>query len=175
MKNEILVARLGKVVGLRGDLKLHNLSDFPEQFRIGATFFTSPNLTLEICAYAPATSLVRFRGYESRESAQPLVNAQLYTSKQSTKEQCSLREDEFFWFDIEGCELREDGQALGIVEEIERIGGQDYLHVKSDETFVKAGFAKHFLIPYQEHFINQTDIGQKCIHVQNAKALLENL
>jgi len=175
MMNEILVARLGKVVGLKGDLKLYNLSDFPEQFRVGATFFASPNLTLEICSYAPTTSLVRFRGYESRENAQPLVNTHLYTSKQSTYEQCSLGEDEFFWFDVEGCEVKEDGQILGTVEEIERIGGQDYLHVKSDDPFVLAGFAKQFLVPYQEHFINQVDIKQKCIHVQNAKALLENL
>lgn len=175
MKNEILVARLGKVVGLRGDLKLHNLSDFPEQFSVGATFFASPNLTLKICAYAPESNLVRFCGYESRDSVQSLVNALLYTSKEKTKEQCSLSEDEFFWFDIEGCEVKEDGETLGVVDEIERIGGQDYLHVKSEESYVKAGFAKKFLIPYQEHFICQADIKQKCIHVQNAKALLENL
>ena len=37
--NELLsVAKLGRVVGLKGALKLHNLSDFKEQFKKGACF-----------------------------------------------------------------------------------------------------------------------------------------
>lgn len=175
MMNEIQVARLGKTVGLKGDLKLHNLSDFPEQFRVGATFFTPPNLTLEICAYAPSTGLVRFRGFESRESAQPLVNALLHTSKEASREACTLGEGEFFWFDLESCAVEEDGELLGFVQEIERIGGQDYLHVKSSDLHVKSGLSSFFLIPYQEHFIIKTDIKEKRIFVQHAKALLENL
>jgi 16S rRNA processing protein RimM len=173
--NDIEVARLGKAVGLKGDLKLHNLSDFPEQFCVGATFFTPPNLTLEICAYAPDSNLVRFCGHENREAAQLLVNSLLYTSIENTRKQCSLGSEEFFWFDIEGCSIYEDAQLLGIVEDIERIGGQDYLHVKSDSLLVTTGLAKQFLIPYQDHFITKVDIEAKSIYVKNAKALLENL
>ena len=37
--NELLqVARLGKTVGLKGGLRLYNLSDFPTQFKKGAKF-----------------------------------------------------------------------------------------------------------------------------------------
>ena len=32
------VAKLGKVVGLKGALRLHNLSDFLAQFKAGAVF-----------------------------------------------------------------------------------------------------------------------------------------
>lgn len=40
MKNDLVqVAKLGKSVGLKGYVKLHNLSDFYEQFKIGAKFF----------------------------------------------------------------------------------------------------------------------------------------
>ncbi len=173
--NKIKVARLGKTVGLRGDLKLHNFSDFPEQFRVGATFFTNNNTTLEICAYAPAKSLVRFCGFETKESAQKLVNAYLYSTEDDSRKNCSLQEGEFFWFDIQGCAIKENGELLGVVKEVERIGGQDYLHVKSDSLHVKAGLASSFLIPYNDHFICNTDIKAKCIDVQNAKALLENL
>jgi len=175
MMNEIEVARIGKAVGLRGDLKLHNLSDFPDQFRVGATFFSPPNLTLKICAYSPDSTLVRFHGYEDRDRAQTLTNALLYTSIEASRQDCALGDEEYFWFDIQGCNVEEDGELLGSVDEIERIGGQDYLHVKSASIHVEAGLASVFLIPYQDHFINNVDIKAKCIYVKNAKALLENL
>mgnify|MGYP000951624045 CR=1 FL=1 len=40
MNSDIVkVATIGRCVGLKGYLKLHNKSDFPEQFKKGATFF----------------------------------------------------------------------------------------------------------------------------------------
>mgnify|MGYP003325207756 CR=1 FL=1 len=41
MNSDLLeVAKLGRTVGLKGALKLHNLSDFESQFKKGAKFFT---------------------------------------------------------------------------------------------------------------------------------------
>ncbi len=38
-KDFVQVAKLGKTVGLKGYVKLHNLSDFSSQFKKDATFF----------------------------------------------------------------------------------------------------------------------------------------
>ena len=45
--NNIYVAKLGKAVGLQGHLRLFIDSDFPEQFKKGATFTTNRNLQLK--------------------------------------------------------------------------------------------------------------------------------
>ena len=44
----IEVAQLGRLVGLKGELKLHLHCDFPEQFKKGKTFQTSRGETLEV-------------------------------------------------------------------------------------------------------------------------------
>ncbi|XPV54877.1 MAG: hypothetical protein ACNI3H_12505 [Halarcobacter ebronensis] len=49
--DKIYVARLGKTVGLKGDLKIFLDSDFPNQFKTGATFTTNKNLTLKVISY----------------------------------------------------------------------------------------------------------------------------
>ncbi|NLC27369.1 MAG: 16S rRNA processing protein RimM, partial [Campylobacteraceae bacterium] len=147
----------------------------PEQFCVGATFFTSPEIKLKVSAYSANKNLIRFESYEDIEKAKSLTNAILYTSAEATKVNCSLGEGEHFWFDIEGCAIFEENILLGTVVEIERIGAQDYLHVKSEESFLKKGAASHFLIPYADHFICNVDILNKRIETVHARDLLESL
>jgi 16S rRNA processing protein RimM len=68
LSNKFQVAKLGKAVGLHGEMKLHLKSDFPEQFKIGARF-DSKRGELEIESYNPERDLVKFKGYNSAEEA----------------------------------------------------------------------------------------------------------
>ncbi len=176
MKNEnfLAIAKLGKTVGLQGDLKLHLLCDFPEQFKKGAIFHTEKMGDLEIINFDTNRSLVRFLGYESVELSRKLVNSILLTNIEQTKKNCPLEKDEFFWFDIVGLDVYEDEQKLGCVEEIERIAQQDFLHVKTTQALKDGGFSKQFLIPYVDRYIIKTDIENKIIFVKDALGILEN-
>jgi 16S rRNA processing protein RimM len=167
------VAKLGRSVGLKGFLKLHNLSDFPEQFKKGRRFFVDKDESLEIAEFDRQKSIVRFVGINDKDTASKLTNKILKITKEASKSSCKLKKDEFFWFDIIGCKIIENGQILGTVDDIERIGSQDYLHVKTDENFVKNGSQKSFLIPYIDRFILHTDVDSKEIIVQYAVYFLE--
>ncbi|MDR1975688.1 MAG: ribosome maturation factor RimM [Campylobacteraceae bacterium] len=169
----IEVCKLGRAVGLKGFLKLHDLSDFPEQFRPKALFYLDANQTLVIAQYDKERSIVRFEGINDKDSASKLTNKILKTTKEATRALCKLKEGEFFWFDIMGCEVVEEGVKLGTVGEIERIAGQDYLSVKSDDELVKKGLQKSFLIPYVEQYIINADIQKSQILTRNAFSLLE--
>ncbi|MDR1460674.1 MAG: ribosome maturation factor RimM [Campylobacteraceae bacterium] len=172
--NELVeVAKLGRAVGLKGFLKLHSFSDFPEQFKKGGRFFTDKNESFEILEFDKEKSLVRFVGINDRDAAFKLTNKILKTTKEATRDSCKLGKDEFFWFDIIGCKVVENAQVLGMVGDIERIGSQDYLHVKTDEQFVKDGLQKDFLIPYIDRFVLHVDIGVKEIITQDAVHFLE--
>jgi 16S rRNA processing protein RimM len=167
------IATLGRTVGLRGDMKLHIKSDFPEQFVAGAEFVTQRGERLRIAEVNPARETVRIDGIDSPEAAKRLINVKLFTTEEATREQCTLEEGEYFWFDIIGCEVREEGRLLGVVKAIERIGVQDYLSVRTDGVLVEQGESKNFLIPYHEPFIVETDIAQKRIEVKGAFDILQ--
>ena len=169
----LYVAKLGRTVGLGGDMKLHISSDFPEQFIPGASFVTDKNLTVHIDNINAKQGTVHIEGYNSPEDAKRLVNAELYTTYEATREQCKLAEGEFFWFDIVGCDIYEDGNRLGEVVEIERIAAYDYLSIETDDRLVKAGEGKKFLLPYQKPFVVEVDIEDKRITVCGALDILQ--
>lgn len=172
--NKLLhIATIGKTVGLGGDMKLHIKSDFPEQFKKGASFFINENETLTVSDINHERSLIKFVGYRSPEDAKKLTNKNLYTTIERTRKECHLEKGEHFWFDIEGCSVVEDGKVLGVVDEVDRMGITNYLFVITDEALVKSGFAKSFLIPYREPFALNTDIKEKVITVNGAMDILE--
>ena len=100
----------------------------------------------------------------------------LYTTQEQSKAQCELKENEFFWFEIVGSEIVENGEILGVVSEIERFSAQDYLNVKTSSTLTAQNLPKSFLIPYTARYILSVDSMQnpKIIHTQLCKEILEN-
>ncbi len=168
---QLTVAKIGKTVGLDGKLKLHLYTDFPEQFKKGAKFY-SLGETLEIESYDTASSTVKFKNFNDVDSAAKLTNRTISTTLDDTRDRCRLGKDEFFWFDIVGLFVFENDENLGVVESIERYGAVDYLVVKTDAALVKSGMPKSFLIPYQDRFILSVSLEEKRINVSYAKDIL---
>lgn len=170
------IARIGKTVGLRGDLRLNLLSDFPEQFKRDATFMSDRG-DLTVSSYNAERGTIRFKGIDNIDDAKRLTNAYLYTTKEATEEACKLNEGEYFWYQIIGLEVDDvngnDKTLLGKVEEIERLAGTDYLIVKTDPALVEDGFAKSFLVPYVERYIDYVDLKEGKVLTTGAKAILE--
>ena len=169
---KLAVARLGRSVGLKGELRFFDLSDFPEQFKEGATF-TSDRGELQIERINPKRGTIKFKGIDTPEDAKRLTNAYLYSDEEATKSQMELDEDEYFWFDIIGCELFEGDEKLGKVAEIQRLPSADYLVVETDEKLRNEGYAKRFLIPFLDKFIGDVDVASKRIETKGAKDILE--
>ena len=172
MKNSVYIAKLGKSVGLFGENRLILDSDFPEQFHKGATFETKRG-TLVVESYNESRGLIKFIGVGTREDARKLTNLELFTDEAATKQTCELAEGEFFWFDVEGCSVYEEGQLLGVVTSVERLEPTDYLMIQTDKLLVEKENAKSFMIPYIDHFIVKTDVSEKRIDVQGGLDILE--
>ncbi|TLD78370.1 MULTISPECIES: ribosome maturation factor RimM [Helicobacter] len=171
----LLVAKIGRCIGVRGDLKLHIISDFPSIFIPKAIFHTRSFGELCIESFDSKYNLVRFKEHTSRESAARLVNCELYSTLDESKAMCDLKEGEFLWEEIIGAKVIEKCEntelELGLVTDIERIGTLDYLFVRTDTALVKQGFKKQFLVPNIEQFISC--LSPQGIFTHNALAILE--
>jgi len=167
------VATLGRVVGLKGDIKLNLHTDFPEQFTKGASFVLENGNTITLQNYNPDRELAHIVGYDTPETAKSLTNAKLFTTHEATRDRCKLSEGEFFWFDLPGLKVFEGEKLLGTVLEVERIGPQDYLLIKTDNTLVSQEFPTTFLIPYIDRFVLNIDLEAKKISVDGGIDLLE--
>ena len=173
-KEQLLhIATIGKTVGIKGDMKFHIKCDFPEQFHNGATFLTNLKRNITLNDVNLDRGIIKIDGINAIEDAKKFTNAKLFTTREETRKNCHLDEGEYFWFDLEDCEVYEDGKLLGTVNEIERIAITNYLNVKTNEELVQAGRAKIFLIPFQEPFRVSVDIDKKIITVSGAMDILE--
>jgi len=167
-----LIAQIGRTIGLWGDLKFHLYTDFPEQFKIGNTYKSSRgDLTIADINFTRGT--IKFRGFESIDSAKKLTNTKIFANEAQTKENCDLKEGQYFWFDIIGCTLMQEKIVLGMVTEIQRMGDTDYLVIDTDKAFIGAGLSKNFLLPYIEHYVIDVDIKEKIVYTKDAKDILE--
>jgi len=171
-QEQFYIAQIGRTIGLWGDLKLNLHTDFPEQFKVGATF-KSDRGDLTISDVNFKRGIIRFQGYESIDSAKKLTNAKMYSNLEKTKENCQLDEGQHFYFDIEGCTVVQGDLVLGVVDDIQRMVDTDYLVVKTDEKLVEAEMAKSFLLPYIDRYIISADIEAKKIYTKDAKDILE--
>ncbi|MEA3418497.1 MAG: ribosome maturation factor RimM [Campylobacterota bacterium] len=170
--DRFFIAQIGKTVGLWGDLKFHLHTDFPEQFKIGQTY-QSDRGPLEIIDINQARGLIKFRGYETLESAKKLTNAKLFATEEETQRNCELAEGEHFWFEVIGSSVVQNEEVLGTVTEIQRMLDVDYLLVKTDADLVDSGLVSSFLIPYIPRYIIKTDTETKRILTKDAKDILE--
>jgi len=171
----IEVAQIGRLVGLKGELKLHLQCDFPEQFKKGKTFTTQKGEILEVFSFNQTRGLISFVGYQSREAAAKLVNTFLLTTQENSISECALQEGEFFWFDlIDANVIDDDGTLLGTVDEIERIAATDYLVIKTAEALVQKGLSKTFYLPYIERYIITFDKVKKEVLSKDGLGILEN-
>ena len=167
------IATIGKTVGIRGDMKFHIKCDFPEQFHNGATFKSSLKKDITLNDVNLEKGLIKVAGITNVEDAKKFTNAKLYTTREETRKNCHLNEGEYFWFDLEDCDVYENGELLGKVYEVERITISNYLNVKTSEELIQAGKAKSFLIPFHKPFVIETDIEKKIITVEGGKDILE--
>ena len=173
--NVIFVAKLGKAVGLQGHLRLVMDTDFPEQFKKGAVFKTNRKIELKVAEYNTSRELIKFENFDDLETSKKLTNQELYSTIEQTKENCKLKKNEFFWFDLISCNVYENDLLLGKVKEIQRYPLNDYLEIETSSELVEKGHPKVFLIPHIfDKYVLNININDKKIEVKDSLIILEN-
>ena len=146
----IVIGRVGAAHGIRGELRIIPLTDFPERFAALREVMVGDEL-LHIESVKPQGKnfLMRFREYAVREDAQRLTGRLLTVAR---AEAAPLDEGEYYVFDIVGLTVYdEENNELGTVENVLRTGSNDVYAVRSED-------GREILIPALRKAVRTIDV-----------------
>ena len=173
----VAVGSFGKSVGLHGGIKIFLLTDFHEVLSQGARFYLKYHSSLHdifhissnvesvrdmfipfsLHSYNPHSSVVYINEITRREHSDLMRNMKFYSTIEESRNLCELQKDEFFFFDIVGMSVVDDGEMIGNVKDIMQIGNV-YYFILSD----------NFYVPYIDEYVRNIDLDSKTIFTTNA-------
>ncbi|MBP2640137.1 MAG: rimM [Firmicutes bacterium] len=153
---EKLIA-IGKIVaphGVRGDVRIIPLTDFPDRFRPALIVYLSDYSPLVIRQVKKNNKflLLSFENFDSMNSVEPLRGQLIHVRE---KDLVVLPKDEFYIFDIIGLEVYDEANIhLGTVTNVLQTGSNDVYVI---EMQGKAPL----LIPALKEVVKHIDIPEK--------------
>jgi len=167
----VLVARVARPRGLKGEVACDLLTDFPERFdRLEEVIAVFPGgrrerLTLEGHWLHGDRVVLKLEGFDSPEASAALAGCELAVPESEAVE---LEEGEFYDWQLEGCRVETvEGVALGTVREVLHTGGEAPVLVIRDEA------ERENLVPLAESICVEIDVAAKLIRVDAPEGLLE--
>lgn len=177
----LVVGRLVAAQGMKGELRVMPLSDFPERFtHPGSRWLQAraqPPRPVQLLAgrQLPGKELfvVRLEGVGDRSAAEALVGAELLVP---ASERPPLQAGEFHLLDLVGLEVRLLPQAgeLAADGDTAPIGVvRDLLHAGNDLLDVELSGGRHVLIPFVEAIVPRVELAGGWIGLTPPPGLLD--
>jgi len=165
----VVIAKIVRTRGLKGEVVADLLTDFPERFE-GLENVTAVlagegrrELKIDRFFFQKDRIVLKFEGVDSIEAGEALRDAEIGIDEADA---VVLEENEYFDWELEGCEVETiEGEKLGIVREVMRTGGTEVLLIDGPD--------KELMIPFAESICIEVDIEGKRVIVDPPEGLLE--
>ncbi len=165
----VLVGRLLRPHGVRGELKVEIHSDIPDRFAPGSELLLiagqQPRRTVRIVRFRPvgAGGLVVLEGCETREDAELLRGARLEIERSRVP---AAPEGVYYHYEIVGCRCHDEAHGdLGEVTDMVEDGGGYLLRLTHGR--------REILVPFVEAFLVSVDIEAGRIDLRLPPGLVE--
>lgn len=162
----VVVGRVGKAHGVRGEVAVALLTDDPEvRFASGSSLYTGETgqqqLTVARSHWHAGRLLVSFEGAADRTAAEALTGTLLY------RDDSDRVEEDGAWYDHDliGCQVLCAGTVVGSVVDVLHLPAQDTLEVEVDGVGTR-------LVPLVEALVPVIDVGARRIEVADIPGLL---
>lgn len=165
----ISIARIARPQGVHGEVIADILTDYPDRFaaldevkilRDGKILGV---FEIENYRFHKGRILLKFAGYDDPDKAEELRGASVVVGREELVE---LEEDEYYFFDLEGCQVVTiEGQPLGTVTKVDDFGAAPLLVVKDG--------SREVLIPLTREICPEVDVDSKKIVVNPPEGLLD--
>lgn len=165
----ITIGEIGSPHGLRGEVRVISLTDFPERFKTTKHVFLSVgNSLLEKAVESAVVQrngiVLKLEGLDSPEQAKKFRGALLQVPRQ---ELWPLPDGVYYQFEIVGLQVvTVEGSALGEVTEVLTTGGNDVY-------VIKGGLGQEYLVPALRSVVKKIDTGAGLMIIEPLPGLLE--
>lgn len=165
----VVIGRLARPHGLRGEMSVEVLSDFPERFVPGLAVIgvdaAGKRRPLVVSAVRPNGErlLLTFQGVSSRTDADGLRGLDIAVPKGS---EVPRPAGFVYHFDLEGCRaVDRSGRELGLVTALEELGGRSLLTLRT-----AAGERD---VPFVEPIVVSVDLEKRLVVLDPPAGLLD--
>lgn len=169
MKQEFF--EIGQIVnhfGIKGFVKVNPFTDDPEQFETLGTILIEKNkkvseMQIEEVKYSKNQILLKLKGVDDIDEAEKYRGAMIKIPREKAKK---LPEGIYFIADLLGMQVEtDDGNLVGILEDIYNTGANDIYVVKNE-------LGKQVLLPGTKDVIKQVDMENEKIIVHLIEGLI---
>ena len=167
-EGDIVIARVVKARGIRGEVACSLETDFPERFHsLEQVTLWMPDgsrrsLTIDAAWFHKDRVILKFEGIDTMSAAETLVGARLIIRE---SDQLALEEDEFYEHQLIGMEVvTTEGHRVGTVIRLMRTGATDLLVIEGE---------RELLVPFADHICPEVDLDAKRITINPPEGLLE--
>lgn len=153
-KKRIIIGKIGAPHGLRGEVRVFPLTDFPERFKgMKEVYAGEELLAIDSVRYQNEKILLAFAGHGSRDAAAALTGRLLTVDREAA---VPLREGEYYTFDIIGLAVEDEmGAPLGEVTDVLATGSNDVYVVQ------RPGEARQILVPALKSVVRSISLAEQ--------------
>ncbi len=168
-RDYLIIGRVVKPFGLKGELKLLPITDNIERFRNIKKIYLKEEqdfkgVEVEKTRINNSVIIIKLKGFDSKLVVEPLRDRYFYVSRgQAVK----LKEGSYYYYDILNCTVKDlNGEIIGKVFDIQNAGSCDVYFVRS------FGEEQEYQIPAVSDVIKKIDIGHKEIVIDVIDGLM---
>jgi 16S rRNA processing protein RimM len=168
MASDVLVGRVGRAHGLRGEVTVMPTTDSPEQrFAPGSLLRsgTGADLVVRSSRWQSGTLLLGFEGAADRSAAEELRGVELWSQADDLTE---VADDEYHDTSLIGLAVVDDsGKPRGTVTRV--------LHLPAQDVLAVATPAGERLVPFVADLVPEVDVAAGRVVVRPIPGLLEDV
>lgn len=166
----VVVGRIGKAHGIRGDVTVEVRTDEPERrFAVGTTLLSTHATPLVVADARDHSGrlLLRFEGVNDRNAAEALRGILLEADIDPTE--LPTDEDEYYDRQLIGlAAVHVDGSVLGTVSDVIHLPGQDLLAVTSESR-------GEVLVPFVHEIVTDVDLLEGRVTIDPPGGLFDDI
>jgi len=169
-KDVITIGKILKPVGLRGEVKVLLLTDFPERFKSLREVIVQTKekqeqeqYQIEYVRFGLPFVYITFAGLSSSAQVDSLIGGLIQLPEE---QRVPLPEGSYYQFELQGMDVYlEEGTLLGKVNQVLQTGSNDVFVVKSGE--------REYLIPALRTVVREIDLTKKRMMIRPVEGLLD--
>lgn len=160
----LLIGRLQKTHGIKGEIAMRVITQYPERIRVGKTVFLEDErkeVIISSIRWKNDLMLIGFEGFDNPEDAAKLTNLEVFSP---TRNLPRLPKGQYYHHQLIGLKVWQEEEYLGELIEILETGANDVYVIQAEGV-------EELLIPAIPDVIKNIDIEAGTMQVQ----LLEGL